>query len=93
MIKCYGCLSKPTHRFSDCLSETCACTCVREIYSTAKNLRIEDVSKMSPKFLRIDNVEIKTLPDLAKEVTEFSKIDRNEWLPVKRDRRFKRRKR
>ena len=93
MIKCYGCSSKPIHRFRDCLSSICGCSCVSEIYSTIKNQLVEDVSETSPKFLRIDNVEIKTLPDLAKEVTEFSKINRQEWLPVKKDRRFKRRKR
>ena len=93
MIKCYGCSSKPIHRFSDCLLESCGCSCISEIYSTVSNQNLEDVSETSPKFLRIDNVEIKTLPDLAKEVSEFSKINRHEWLPVKKDRRFKRRKR
>jgi hypothetical protein len=90
MIKCYGCSSKPIHRFSDCLDSACGCSCLQEIYSTIQNQNLDDVSENSPKFLRIDNVEIKTLPDLAKEVTEFSKIDRREWLPVKKDKRFKR---
>jgi len=75
------------------LSETCSCPCVREIYSAVTNLQIEDVSETSPKFLRIDNVEIKALPDLAKEVTEFNHIRKDEWLPKKKDKRFKRRKR
>ena len=93
MIKCYGCSSKPVHKFNACLDSACQCSCVQEIYSTAQNQHLDDISEGSPKFLRIDNVEIKTLPDLAKEVTEFSKINRHEWLPVKKDRRFKLRKR
>ena len=53
-----------------------------------KNELAEDVPDASPKFLKINNVEIKKLPDLAKAVSKFSKIDRTEWLPKKRDRRF-----
>lgn len=93
MIKCYGCSSKPVHRFSDCLDSACGCSCIQEIYSTLANQDLDNVSANSPKFLRIDNVEIKGLPDLAKEVTEFNKIRKEEWLPVKVDRRFKKRKR
>lgn len=92
MIKCYGC-SKTQHTFSDCLSVTCGCACVNEIRSAGGNQSLDDVAETSPRFLKIDNEEIKLLPDLTKEVTKFSQIKRNEWLPVKVDKRFKRRKR
>jgi len=62
---------------------------VQEIYSFPKNELVEDVPDDSPKFLKINNVEIKKLPDLAKEVSRFVKIKKHEWLPVKKDRRFK----
>lgn len=93
MIKCYACLTKSNHKFSDCLSEVCTCSCVREIYLMSSNQQETDVAIGNPKFLKIDNVEIKTLPDLAKEVTDFNRIDRSEWLPRKKDKRFKKRKR
>jgi hypothetical protein len=52
----------------------------------------EDVAADSPNFLKINNVEIKGLPDATAEVKEFNKIDRSEWLPKKKiDKRFKRR--
>jgi len=91
MIKCYACW-KPGHKFSDCLSETCTCSCVREIYLMPSNQQEDTVAIGNPKFLKIDNVEIKNLPDLAKEVTEFNKINKEEWVPGKRDRRFKRKR-
>ncbi|MGH7974964.1 MAG: hypothetical protein ACREBR_05535 [bacterium] len=53
-----------------------------------KNELAEEVLETSPKFLKIPNVEIKKLPDLAKAVTRFTKIRRSEWLPKKKDKRF-----
>jgi hypothetical protein len=61
---------------------------VNEIYALAKNELVEEVATDSPKFLKINNVEIKQFPDLAKAVSKFNTIDRAEWLPKKRDRRF-----
>jgi hypothetical protein len=91
MIKCYACSIDP-HRFRDCLSVTCGCSfCVQELY-LIKNELLDDVAETSPRFLKIDNEEIKLLPDLTKEVTKFNHIKRHEWLPVKVDKRFKRRK-
>jgi len=92
MIKCYRCSTDP-HRFKDCLSVTCGCACVNEIRSTGSNQSLDDVAETSPRFLKIDNEEIKLLPDLTKEVTRFTQVNRHEWLPVKVDKRFKRRKR
>lgn len=54
-----------------------------------RNELTEDVQDEAPKFLKIPNVAIRQLPDLAKLVTEFNKVNRKEWLPKKRDRRFK----
>ena len=71
------------------MSSTCSCVCVQEIYLLPKNELSEDVQDDSPKFLKIPNVEIKKLPDLAKLVTLFNKVDRGEWLPRKKDKRFK----
>jgi hypothetical protein len=89
MDKCFICRTRVTHRFNECVSATCACICVQEIYTTPKNELIEEVPDDSPKFLKINNVEIKKLPDLAKEVSRFVKIDRHEWTKHKKDRRFK----
>jgi hypothetical protein len=88
MIKCYICRSNPKHTFNDCMSSSCSCLCVQELYLFPKNELIEDIPDASPKFLKIHNVEIKKLPDLAKAVTQFNKIDRGEWLPKKKDKRF-----
>ena len=91
-FKCHACWTKPEHRFSECLSVECCCQCVREVYSKGPNLVPEDVAADSPNFLKINNVEIKGLPDATAEVKEFNKIDRSEWLPKKKiDKRFKRR--
>ena len=89
MQKCFICRTRTTHRFNDCVSATCSCPCVQEIYLFPKNELIEEVPDDSPKFMKINNVEIKKLPDLAKEVSRLAKINKHEWLPHKKDRRFK----
>ena len=89
MQKCFICRTRTTHKFNDCVSATCSCPCVQEIYSFPKNEMVEDVPDDAPKFLKINNVEIKKLPDLAKAVSRFVKINKHEWLPRKKDRRFK----
>lgn len=89
MVKCYICRSNPKHQFKDCVSATCSCACVQELHSFPRNELVEDVPNDSPKFLKIPNVEIKKLPDLAKIVTQFNKVDRGEWLPKREDKRFK----
>src|SRR5579863_1505805 len=88
MTKCFICRTNPKHGFSDCVSSSCTCSCVQEIYLRQKNELPEEVQEDSPKFLKIPNVEIKKLPDLAKAVTQFNKIKRGEWLPRKKDKRF-----
>lgn len=88
MVKCYTCRTKAKHAFSECLSSTCTCLCVQAIYALPQNQSEEEVATDSPKFLKINNVEIKKLPDLAKAVSKFNKVDRAEWLPKKRDKRF-----
>lgn len=93
MIKCYGCSDKTNHKFSDCLSVTCGCACVGQLRSIEVNQLIDDVSDSIPNFLKIEKDEMKLLPDLTKAVTSFNKINRHEWLPIKKDRRFKRKKR
>jgi hypothetical protein len=77
------------HKFNDCVSASCSCACVREIYLRPKNELVEEVPDDSPKFMKINNVEIKKLPDLAKEVSRLAKIDKHEWIRSKKDRRFK----
>jgi hypothetical protein len=89
MNKCYICATKKNHHFVDCMGENCNCLCINEIYSMYKNNRQDDIKPVHPKFLKIDNAEIKDLPDLAKEVSEFGRIDKTEWIKVKKDKRFK----
>jgi hypothetical protein len=89
MDKCFICRTRATHRFNDCVSATCSCQCVSQIYTFPKNELAEEVPDDSPKFLKINNVEIKKLPDLAKEVSRLAKIDKHEWIKTKIDRRFK----
>jgi hypothetical protein len=93
MIKCDGCSSKENHKFSDCLSVECGCTCVQELHSTGVNELIDDVSDSAPDFLKIGEKEMRSLPDVTKDILNFSKVRKSEWLPVKKDRRFKARKR
>lgn len=88
MVKCFICRTNPKHIFNDCVNFTCVCPCVQAIYSLPKNELLEDVASDSPKFLKIPNVEIKKLPDLAKIVSKFNKVKRGEWLPQKQDKRF-----
>ena len=88
MDKCFICRTRATHRFNDCVSATCSCQCVSQIYTFPKNELIEEVPDDSPKFLKIPNVAISKLPDLAKFVTRFNKVNKKEWLPKKRDKRF-----
>jgi len=66
---------------------------VQELQVAAVNQLVDDISDSVPDFLRIGKREMKLLPDLTKDVTSFNKIRKSEWLPVKKDRRFKRRKR
>ena len=88
MEKCFICKSNLKHTFSDCVSSTCSCACVQEIYLLPKNELSEDVQDESPKFLKIPNVQIKKLPDLAKLVTGFNKVNKKEWLSHRKDKRF-----
>jgi hypothetical protein len=62
---------------------------VNEIYSFPKNELVEEVPEDSPKFMKINNLEIKKLPDLAKAVSRLARVDKHEWLKKTRDRRFK----
>lgn len=92
MIKCYICATQEVHNFNQCLSADCSCPCVKQIYKMKTNGRIDGIKPVHPKFLHIDNVEIKDLPDLSSEVSRFGKIKKSEWLPKKRDRRFKKKR-
>jgi len=49
---------------------------------------VDDVLDANPKFLKIPNVEIKKLPDLAKLISRFNKIKKSEWVPKTKDKRF-----
>ena len=89
MIKCYICETKVEHRFKDCLSIECNCTCVKELHQMYTNNRQEDIKPVHPKFLKIENGKIKTLFSVDKEIAKFCKIDRTEWLPKKKDKRFR----
>jgi hypothetical protein len=53
------------------------------------NQREEDIKPVHPKFLKIENGKIKELPSVDKEIARFCKIDRTEWLPKKKDKRFR----
>jgi len=53
------------------------------------NPYIDEASEEHPNFLKIDNVEIKDLPDVSVAITEFGKIRKSEWLSRKRDKRFR----
>jgi hypothetical protein len=87
--KCFVCETKKIHTFSECLSIKCQCTCVTQIYKMRVNRRKEDIKPVHPKFLKIENGKIKDLPGVAEEITRFVRIDRKEWLPKRKDKRFK----
>jgi hypothetical protein len=53
-----------------------------------KNEQVEDVAVNIPKFLKMDNVRVKSLVGVANEVTKFNRIKKDEWLPKKKDKRF-----
>jgi hypothetical protein len=58
-FKCHNCWVKPGHKFSECLSVDCTCSCVQEIYAMPPNQIEDDVAANTPKFLKIDNAKIK----------------------------------
>jgi hypothetical protein len=53
------------------------------------NNRQEDIKPVHPKFLKIENGKIKTLLSVDKEIAEFNHIRKDEWLPKKKDKRFR----
>ena len=88
--KCYNCeTKKASHKFSCCLSATCSCPCVNQIYKMGENLQEEGMRIIHPNFLAIDNAEIKTLPNQDKDIKSFNEIRKDEWLPKKKDKRFR----
>lgn len=89
MIKCFICETKAGHSFSECLSISCNCTCVSQIYKMRTNKREDDIKPVHPKFLSINPLEVKELPNQDLAIKEYNRIDRREWLPKKKDKRFK----
>lgn len=89
MVKCFICATRKDHHFKDCISIECSCQCVQELSRMYTNGRKEDIKPVHPKFLKIENGKIKDLPSVDKEIAAFNKIDRTEWLPRKKDKRFK----
>ena len=93
MNKCHNCLVKPlNHKFKICLSETCQCPCVNQIYKMGENLQEDSLRIIHPKFLNITPVEVKKLPNQDLAIKEYNRIDKDEWLPKKKDKRFKRKR-
>ena len=90
MIKCFVCETKKDHHFKDCLSIKCSCTCVQELSRMYTNNRNEEIKPVHPKFLKIENGKIKDLIGVDKEIAEFNRIRKVEFLPKKRDKRRKR---
>jgi len=87
--KCFICATKKEHHFGDCLSVECNCTCVNELRRMYTNNRVEDIKPVHPKFLKIENGKIKNLLSVDKEIAEFNRVRKEEWIPKKRDRRRK----
>jgi hypothetical protein len=54
-----------------------------------ENLQEDNVRIIHPKFLQIQNGEDKKILSVDKEIAEFNKVRRSEWLPKKKDKRFK----
>lgn len=90
--KCFVCSMKKNHHFVDCISANCFCPCIDEIYQMYKNNRQDEIKPVHPKFLKIDNEEVKELPNQDKDIKEFVKIKKSEWVKKKRDKRLKRKK-
>jgi len=90
MDKCFICETKKDHHFKDCISIGCNCACVQELHQMYTNGRQEDIKPVHPKFLKIENGKIKEISSVDKEIAKFVKIKRSEWLPRKKDKRFKR---
>jgi hypothetical protein len=87
--KCFICETKKEHKFSECISVKCQCNCVQALQSMYVNNRVEDIKPVHPKFLKIENGKIKDLPSVDKEIAEFNAIRKDEWLPKKKDKRFR----
>ena len=77
------------HKFKVCLSEKCQCPCVSQIYKMGENLQEDDVRIVHPKFLSINPLEVKELPCQDLEIKEYNRIDKSEWLPKRKDKRFR----
>jgi hypothetical protein len=54
-----------------------------------ENLQEEDIRIIHPNFLAIQNGEDKKILSVDKEIAKFCKIDRTEWLPRTKDKRFR----
>lgn len=93
-MKCFSCATASIkHSFSICMAADCSCPCINEIYRMYKNNRQDDIKLVHPKFLKVDNEEVKELPSVDKEIAKFNRVDKKEWVKKKKDKRFKRKKR
>jgi hypothetical protein len=89
MGKCYNCSTLEEHLFSQCLMADCSCPCVNQIYKMRANQREDEIKPVHPSFLSISTVEVKKLPNQDKDIKEFCKVKRSEWIKTRKDRRFK----
>jgi hypothetical protein len=62
---------------------------VNQIYQMGENLQEEDIRIIHPNFLSINNGEDKQIPSVDKEISKFTHIRKSEWLPKKKDKRFR----
>lgn len=89
-MKCFRCATAPIkHSFSICMAADCSCPCIDDIYRMYKNNRQDEIKLVHPKFLKIDNEEVKELPNQDKDIKEFGRIKKSEWTKKKKDKRFK----
>jgi hypothetical protein len=86
--KCYICETRKEHKFNQCLSQDCICPCVEQLSKMYTNGRQDDIKSVHPNFLKIENGKIKGLPSVDKEIAKFVRVDKKEWLPKRKDRRF-----
>ena len=86
--KCFICDTEPKHKFQDCMSTSCGCQCVQEIYLSA-NTQEDGISPQHPKFLEVDQQEVMEVLNWEHEIRNFNKIDKSEWIKTKKDHRLK----
>jgi hypothetical protein len=53
------------------------------------NQRETDIKPVHPQFLKINNGEDKKILSVDKEISRFTHIRKSEWLPRKKDKRFR----